>query len=58
MPSRLLRDEPDRRRLEEAARQLVVERYDWSAVASEMEAALLAAAGQERQRPVPIRATA
>jgi len=37
---RLLRDVPRRRQLEHAARALVVERYDWSAVAGEMEAAL------------------
>jgi sugar transferase (PEP-CTERM/EpsH1 system associated) len=36
----LLRSETDRRRLEAAARQLVVDRYDWSAVSREFEAAL------------------
>jgi glycosyltransferase involved in cell wall biosynthesis len=36
----LLRSERDRRRLEAAARQLVVDRYDWSAVSRELEAAL------------------
>jgi sugar transferase (PEP-CTERM/EpsH1 system associated) len=54
----LLRNEPERRRLEQAARRLVVERYDWSAVARDMEAALHAAAGQERDRAVSMRATA
>jgi len=36
----LIRDEPARRRLETAARQLVVERYDWSAVGQDFEDAL------------------
>jgi sugar transferase (PEP-CTERM/EpsH1 system associated) len=36
----LLRDADRRGRLEEAARALVVERYDWSAVAGELETAL------------------
>ena len=40
----LIRDEAARRRLEEAARRLVVERYDWSAVALDLEEALLRAA--------------
>lgn len=52
----LLRDDGQRRRLEQAARQLVVERYDWSVVAQEMEAALAAAA--ERPEELPMRATA
>ena len=52
----LLRDEGQRRRLEQAARQLVVERYDWTVVAQEMEAALVAAAG--RPEELPMRATA
>jgi glycosyltransferase involved in cell wall biosynthesis len=47
----LLRDLPRRRRLESAARALVVEKYDWSAVAGELEAALVefanVAAGDE-----------
>ena len=38
---RLLRDLDQRRRLEAAARALVVERYDWSVVAGELEAALV-----------------
>jgi glycosyltransferase involved in cell wall biosynthesis len=37
----LLRDVEYRRRLEVAARALVVERYDWSAVAGELEQALM-----------------
>jgi sugar transferase (PEP-CTERM/EpsH1 system associated) len=37
----LLRDVERRRRLETAARALVVERYDWSAVAGELEEALI-----------------
>lgn len=52
----LLSDREKRQRLERAARRLVVERYDWSAVARELEAALVAAgdtvpvADGERQR--------
>jgi len=38
---RLLRDSAARHRLETAARALVVERYDWSAVAGELETALV-----------------
>jgi sugar transferase (PEP-CTERM/EpsH1 system associated) len=38
---RLFRDDERRRALEAAARQLVVERYDWSAVAGELEEALV-----------------
>jgi glycosyltransferase involved in cell wall biosynthesis len=41
----LLGDAAARRRLGRAARALVVERYDWSAAAGELEASLLAAAG-------------
>jgi sugar transferase (PEP-CTERM/EpsH1 system associated) len=37
---RLMRDAEARQTLETAARQLVVERYDWSAVASDLEQAL------------------
>ncbi len=36
----LIRDERARRAIETAARQLVLERYDWSAVALDFEAAL------------------
>ena len=45
---RLLRDVGRRRELERAARALVVERYDWSAVAGELEDALIRVA---RVRP-------
>ena len=37
----LLRDVTRRRRLEDAARRLVLERYDWSAVADQLEHALI-----------------
>jgi polysaccharide biosynthesis protein PslH len=37
---RLIRDEPGRKSIEQAARRLVVERYDWSAVAGDIEHAL------------------
>jgi glycosyltransferase involved in cell wall biosynthesis len=37
---RLLRHDAERHRIELAARQLVVERYDWSAVAHELDSAL------------------
>jgi glycosyltransferase involved in cell wall biosynthesis len=40
----LLRDPARRVQLERAARQLVVERYDWSAAAGQLEEALIAAA--------------
>ena len=51
---RLMRDADARRELELAARQLVVERYDWSSVASDLEQALprpVAPAGNEATRP-------
>lgn len=41
----LMRDNEARRAIEAAARRLVVERYDWSAVASDFETALLRATG-------------
>jgi glycosyltransferase involved in cell wall biosynthesis len=41
----LIRDTAARRAIETAARRLVVERYDWSAVANDFEDALLRAAG-------------
>jgi glycosyltransferase involved in cell wall biosynthesis len=41
----LIRDTEARRGIEAAARRLVVERYDWSAVAQDFEDALLKAAG-------------
>src|SRR3954470_16651708 len=37
----MIRDDPTRRRLETEARKLVVERYDWSAVACDFEEALV-----------------
>jgi polysaccharide biosynthesis protein PslH len=36
----MIRDADDRRRIEHAARQLVVAKYDWSAVAADFQAAL------------------
>ena len=64
----LLRNSQRRRQLETSARALVVERYDWSAVAGELEAALVRVAlrqaegGREvsvtaRAEPVGARAT-
>jgi len=47
----LLRDIGHRRRLEAAARSVVVERYDWSAVAGKLEEALVRFA---RVRPRPV----
>jgi sugar transferase (PEP-CTERM/EpsH1 system associated) len=44
---RLMRDAATRRALETAARQLVVDHYDWSAVAQDFERALLSAANRE-----------
>ena len=56
----LMRDLNDRRRIEAAARALVVARYDWSAVAGELESALqrfaLRQAQGERTMPLPARA--
>jgi sugar transferase (PEP-CTERM/EpsH1 system associated) len=51
----LVRDEALRRRLEHRARELVVERYDWSVVANSLEAALSSVAGGDA---VAMRATA
>jgi sugar transferase (PEP-CTERM/EpsH1 system associated) len=45
----LIRDVDRRRRLERAARALVVERYDWSAVAGQLEQALVRFARQQAQ---------
>jgi sugar transferase (PEP-CTERM/EpsH1 system associated) len=42
---RLVRDRDERERLETAARRLVVERYDWSAVARDFEEAIERACG-------------
>ena len=44
----LIRDDDLRRRLESEARRLVVERYDWSIVARELESALLASVQRTR----------
>jgi len=46
----LLRDTDQRARLETAGRALVLERYDWSAVAGALEAALGAIADRGRRR--------
>jgi sugar transferase (PEP-CTERM/EpsH1 system associated) len=48
----LMRDSEARRDIEAAARRLVVEKYDWSAVASDFEDALLRAARPERTRAI------
>jgi hypothetical protein len=40
-----MRDTAARRAIESAARRLVVDKYDWSAVAQDFEEALLNAAG-------------
>lgn len=50
----LIRDADARRRIESEARQLVVERYDWSAVAQGFEAALVAV----RSHAAPVRLSA
>ncbi len=49
----MIRDTDARRRIEAAARRLVVERYDWSAVAEDFEDALtrVVAGGARRGRP-------
>jgi sugar transferase (PEP-CTERM/EpsH1 system associated) len=52
---RLMRDTQARRAMEAAARRLVVERYDWSAVAMDFQDALLRVAHGDR---VPVRAIA
>jgi sugar transferase (PEP-CTERM/EpsH1 system associated) len=50
---RLMRDGEARRAIEQAARTLVVERYDWSAVAQDFEDALLRAAHiKDRERAI------
>ncbi len=50
---RLLRDRSLRTSLEQAARRLVVERFDWAAAAAALDSALEAAAGKQ-----PLKATA
>jgi sugar transferase (PEP-CTERM/EpsH1 system associated) len=47
---RLVRDQAARQQIEAAARRLVVDHYDWSAVANDFETALLSARGDERVR--------
>jgi len=49
----LMRDRESRARLEAAARALVVERYDWSAVAGELEDALIRFASHGAADAVP-----
>jgi len=48
--TRLIEDGPARRSMEAAARRLVVDRYDWSAVAHDLEDALQGAHGMARAR--------
>ncbi len=48
---RLLRDVARRRQLEDAARALVVEQYDWSAVAGDLESALTRVAKAAAHQP-------
>ena len=48
----LMRDGDKRRELEQAARRLVVERYDWSAVAQDFENALTTGDGHVFRQPV------
>lgn len=47
---RLIRDADERRRVETAARRLVVEKYDWSTVSQDFEKALAIAGGQPHVR--------
>jgi len=51
----LLRDAARRKALERAARSLVVEQYDWSAVAGELDEALRASAGHKKTASKPAR---
>ena len=50
---RLMRDVNRRRQLEAAARAMVVERYDWSAVATSLERALVRFAQARREQGAP-----
>ena len=50
---RLFRGDAERRRVGAAAKRLVAERYDWSAVFGHLEEALEAAAGRSRPRNAP-----
>ena len=52
----LIRDDAARRRIETAARQLVVERYDWSAVAQDFEDALTRVCALDAAPSLPRRA--
>ena len=52
----LIRDDAARRRIETAARQLVVERYDWSAVAQDFEHALTRVCAMGAEPSLPRRA--
>jgi polysaccharide biosynthesis protein PslH len=54
----LIRDPEARRRFEQAGRRLVVERYDWSAVAQDFERALAVASGDDHSQAVTARMTA
>ena len=49
---RLIRDADERRRIETAARRLVVERYDWAAVAQDFENALAAVSHRPSARMI------
>jgi len=51
----LLRDRARRKALEHAARSLVVEHYDWSAVAGELDEALEISAGHKKAAAKPAR---
>ena len=55
---RLIRDDDTRRRIETEARQLVVEKYDWSAVARDFEDALSRACGEGVAAPAYAKASA
>ena len=55
---RLMRDAVARRAIEAAARQLVVDKYDWSAVALDFEAALVGTADRRKLPRVAERAIA
>lgn len=50
---RLIRDQDERRQIETAARKLVVERYDWSAVAQDFEDAFARVTGSFVSRAKP-----
>jgi len=52
----MIRDDEARRRIETEARRLVMERYDWSAVAQDFEHALTRVGATDGQQPLPGRA--